>query len=29
MPICEEIADVSSNKTVGAGIRRYHFEKAL
>jgi GNAT superfamily N-acetyltransferase len=25
----EEVADASSNKTVGAGIRRYYFEKAL
>jgi GNAT superfamily N-acetyltransferase len=25
----EEIADESTNKTVGRGIRRYHFEKAL
>jgi GNAT superfamily N-acetyltransferase len=25
----EEIADVASNKTIGSGIRRYYFEKAL
>jgi hypothetical protein len=25
----EEIADQASNKTVGGGIRRYHFEKHL
>jgi GNAT superfamily N-acetyltransferase len=25
----EETADISTNKTVGAGIRRYYFEKAL
>jgi putative acetyltransferase len=25
----EEIADVSSNKTVGSGLRRYFYEKAL
>jgi GNAT superfamily N-acetyltransferase len=27
--IREETAEASSNKTVGAGIRRYYFEKAL
>ncbi|HWB49199.1 MAG TPA: GNAT family N-acetyltransferase [Stellaceae bacterium] len=25
----EETADVASNKTIGSGIRRYYFEKAL
>ena len=25
----DEIADVASNKTIGSGIRRYYFEKAL
>jgi putative acetyltransferase len=25
----EEIADQASNKTVGGGIRRYHFQKCL
>jgi putative acetyltransferase len=25
----EEVADASSNKTVGAGIHRYYFEKSL
>lgn len=25
----EEIADASSNKTLGGGIRRYHFTKRL
>ena len=25
----EEIAAASTNKTVGGGIRRYHFEKLL
>jgi GNAT superfamily N-acetyltransferase len=25
----EEIAEAASNKTLGGGIRRYHFEKAL
>jgi putative acetyltransferase len=25
----EETAEVASNKTVGSGIRRYHFEKVL
>lgn len=25
----EEIAETSSNKTLGGGIRRYHFDKAL
>jgi putative acetyltransferase len=25
----EEIAEVASNKTIGSGIRRYYFEKAL
>jgi putative acetyltransferase len=27
--VCEEIADAASNKTVGGGIRRYHFTKRL
>jgi putative acetyltransferase len=25
----EEIAETASNKTLGGGIRRYHFDKAL
>ncbi len=25
----EETADVATNKTIGSGIRRYHFEKAI
>jgi GNAT superfamily N-acetyltransferase len=28
-PVREEVAVVASNKTVGGGIRRYHFTKAL
>jgi hypothetical protein len=25
----EEVAEAASNKTIGGGIRRYHFEKTL
>ena len=28
-PTREEIADTANNKTIGGGIRRYHFEKKL
>jgi GNAT superfamily N-acetyltransferase len=27
--LCEEVAETASNKTVGAGIRRYYFAKTL
>ena len=27
--LSEETAEVASNKTIGSGIRRYYFEKAL
>lgn len=29
VPVREEIAQAASNKTVGSGLRRFHFEKAL